>query len=126
MERADLIQLAMADKPCTNDPELWFDTHGYAARTPKKFCQACPVIDICLEYALEYEVHHSSEVWGVYGGMSPVDRAPLIAQRRKELGYVKGTNKRITVAEAADCFDCGSSSELPCECESPGSDPWLD
>lgn len=38
----------------------------------KRMCRNCPVIDSCLEYALE-----TNEVYGIWGGMTPNERRLL-------------------------------------------------
>ena len=53
-----------------HDPESWFDTGSeYAA---KAVCASCPVRAECLDYAL-----HAGEPYGVWGGLTAVERAPL-------------------------------------------------
>lgn len=50
-----------------------------AARNAKNICRRCPVRDECLEHAL---VH---EMWGVWGGLTPLERRRLRRARGIEL-----------------------------------------
>lgn len=48
--------------------ELFFVTTGSRAREGKEFCQGCPVIQECLQYAVVYKES------GVWGGTNDSDR----------------------------------------------------
>ena len=54
--------------------EFWFPEKGGSAAIPKRICGTCPVVQQCLEYALENGLEY-----GIWGGMSPLE---LRAQRR--------------------------------------------
>lgn len=59
------------------DPELFFaiGNTGPALlqiEDAKTFCRQCPVVDACLQWALETNTEH-----GVYGGMSEDERRAL-------------------------------------------------
>lgn len=43
-------------------------------KTAVAFCRACPVVDSCLQYAIENNIFH-----GVWGGKSAYQRRKLIA-----------------------------------------------
>lgn len=52
----------MEDALCRQtDPELWFQDLGSNANEAKRICDQCPVLKLCLAYALE---HHEEGIWG--------------------------------------------------------------
>jgi WhiB family redox-sensing transcriptional regulator len=68
------------------DPSLFFHPAGergesFQARehAAKRVCSACPVLAQCRRYALL-----AREPYGVWGGLSEVERADLIRRRRHE------------------------------------------
>lgn len=54
------------------DPEAFFPEKGGSTREAKRICQACPVRDECLEFALE-----NDERFGIWGGLSDRERRRL-------------------------------------------------
>jgi len=71
----------MAAARCRNvDPDLFFPTKGGPDVTAhaKAVCAQCPVRTECLEYAVE-----NGERYGVWGGLSPKERRPLVRERRR-------------------------------------------
>jgi WhiB family transcriptional regulator, redox-sensing transcriptional regulator len=77
--------LILNEAACYNngvDPDAFFP---YPHRTnsenkmAKKICKDCPVINECLEYALE-----NNEVHGIWGGMSPKERQLLKRKRARD------------------------------------------
>ena len=54
------------------DPEAFFPEKGGSTREAKRICQACPVRDECLEFALEHD-----ERFGIRGGLSDRERRRL-------------------------------------------------
>lgn len=54
------------------DPEAFFPEKGGSTREAKRICQACPVQDECLEFALEHD-----ERFGIWGGLSERERRRL-------------------------------------------------
>lgn len=54
------------------DPEAFFPEKGGSTREAKRICQACPVRDECLEFALEHD-----ERFGIWGGLSERERRRL-------------------------------------------------
>jgi len=54
------------------DPEAWFPEKGEKVSQAKKICQACPIRNQCLEYALE-----TNEVFGIWGGLTYKQRLRL-------------------------------------------------
>lgn len=57
---------------------------GQSYAEARALCKTCPVIDICLEYALKaevnIEVHHR---FGMFGGRSPRERTKIAKVRMK-------------------------------------------
>lgn len=67
--------------PCSADPDVFFpEGRGADAKEKQvaKFCQGCPYIKECLQFALE------NDEWGVWGGTTRLQRKPM----REALGYV--------------------------------------
>ncbi len=51
----------------------------------KKVCQSCPVREVCLEDALQFESSHAGARYGIYGGLTVRERRPLVKARRELL-----------------------------------------
>lgn len=64
---------------CGNvDPSVFFPVKGGSSREAKRICGICPVKQQCLDFALERESQHDASVMaGIYGGLSPKQRAEL-------------------------------------------------
>lgn len=63
----------MAEAVCASaDPEEWFPEKGVSAHRAKRICATCPVIDECLQFALD---NNESGIWG---GMSHSERLRII------------------------------------------------
>jgi WhiB family redox-sensing transcriptional regulator len=60
------------------DPELFFPEQGAAVTAAKKICRTCEIRERCLEVALA-----NNEEFGIFGGLSAVERQRLRAQRRR-------------------------------------------
>jgi Transcription factor WhiB len=59
----------------TQDPDLWFEKEGVAARG---VCNRCPVAAECLGYALRCEgTEGPAYRFGIYGGTAPGARAQM-------------------------------------------------
>lgn len=74
------------------DPSLWYpDPPQIEAKSSraKSICQSCPVLDKCKAWALT-----KHELYGVWGGLSEIDRDEVWRGRRK--GSRRGT---VTVVE---------------------------
>lgn len=54
------------------EPNFFFPHDSKDVEIAKEYCQGCPVINECLEYALENNIKD-----GVWGGMSESDRRRL-------------------------------------------------
>jgi Transcription factor WhiB len=70
----DLVK-STEDRPCMQDPEMWWSTNSYDIRQAKKWCGTCPLIEKCGAYAIEAHEHG-----GVWGGMDDNERN--LARRR--------------------------------------------
>lgn len=79
LKLAEAIQEAPSIPPCMGtDPQLWFPEIG-EGRIEKRaiaFCQECPVIAQCREYAII-----TDQRAGVWGGTTPQDRDKINRQR---------------------------------------------
>ena len=53
----------------SSDPEEWFPEKGVSAHKAKRICATCPVIDECLQFALDHD-----EAAGIWGGTSSRER----------------------------------------------------
>ena len=63
----------MAEARCRSmDPEIFFPTDGLGVQRAAEICEACPVREACLEYALRNGIQH-----GVFGGLSERARVRL-------------------------------------------------
>lgn len=70
----------MARGLCANQPpETFFPSDGVGVEVAKRICAQCPVVDPCLEYALENRIDH-----GVWGGCSERQRRRILKARRKQ------------------------------------------
>ena len=68
----------MNEGNCRNEPpETFFPSDGVGVEVAKRICATCPVIDQCLEYALEHRIDH-----GVWGGASERQRRRILKARR--------------------------------------------
>lgn len=62
----------MVEAVCaTADPEEWFPEQGSSSLKAKAICGNCPVIDECLQFALDNREH------GIWGGTSHRERAKM-------------------------------------------------
>lgn len=62
------------------DPEAFFAEFGDDPNLTKKakaICRTCPVITECADYAIA-----ASEIYGVWGGLSPADRKEIRRRSR--------------------------------------------
>lgn len=56
------------------DPELWFPEQGGLSAPARRMCHRCPVVQDCLDYALE-----TAQQWGVWGGATASERKRMLA-----------------------------------------------
>lgn len=85
----------MADAVCaTTDPEIFYPEKGGSTKEAKRVCRNCPVIEQCLQYALERD-----ERFGIFGGCSERERRKMKAPKPKPVSL--GMGKR-------PCEFCGT------------------
>ena len=62
--------------------DAWFSTDEVGEETDaaRRVCAGCPVRTECLDYALDCSIRH-----GLWGGLSPSERAALNRRRRPQL-----------------------------------------
>jgi len=66
---------------CRNyPPATFFPSDGVGVDRARKICNGCPVLDQCLEYALDQRIEH-----GVWGGCSERERRRILKRRRVEV-----------------------------------------
>ncbi|QAU07207.1 WhiB family transcription factor [Gordonia phage Asapag] len=66
------------DAPCSQaDADAWFPEKGESTANAKRVCMGCDVRTTCLEWALEHK-----EKFGVWGGLSELERRHLLKERR--------------------------------------------
>ena len=72
----------LTDAACRDLPAHWWHpdegkhaTRAYAAA--RQICHACPVRTECLAWAMSVEVNCRSGRHGMYGGLTPEERASL-------------------------------------------------
>ena len=66
--------------PCrVHDPELWFAELPADVEAAKALCTGCPLVELCLEGALERR-----EPWGVWGGQ--LVQAGVVVPRKRPRG----------------------------------------
>src|ERR1700709_2392962 len=83
MQRSDTPELDaesqwMSAGNCRNyPPAVFFPSDGVGVDRARKICTDCPVINQCLEYALDQRIEH-----GVWGGCSERERPRILRRRR--------------------------------------------
>lgn len=74
----------MAEGNCRlHPPATFFPSDGVGVDRARKICKGCPVMGMCLEYALESRIDH-----GVWGGCSERERRRILKRRRQEAAAV--------------------------------------
>lgn len=74
----DATSVWMSKGNCRNyPPATFFPSDGVGVDRARKICNGCPVLDTCLEYALENRIEH-----GVWGGCSERERRRIIKRRK--------------------------------------------
>lgn len=61
------------------DTDAFFPDKGGSPRVAKTICGKCPVREACLEFSIENNITE-----GVWGGLSGLQRRPLISARHKK------------------------------------------
>lgn len=78
---ADSVTAWMSAGNCRNyPPNVFFPSDGVGVDRARKICVDCPVLDQCLEYALEQRIEH-----GVWGGCSERERRRILKRRRQDV-----------------------------------------
>ena len=68
-----------ADAACEGaDTAVFFPVSDTFAGEAKSICAACPVADVCLEYAIT-----TRQADGVWGGLTAVERHRVLRRRQK-------------------------------------------
>lgn len=104
--------------------QIWFPERGDAARSSirqaKKICAGCPVVDECLQYALD-----AGLTIGVWGGKS--------ANERRQLRSMSNTFRRPRQVELQPCGTDAAyrrhlfHNEKPCaDCRAAHVRRWLE
>ena len=62
------------------EPSVFFPSDGVGVEVARQICQACPVKQQCLEYAIYHRIDH-----GVWGGTSERERRRIARRRRLSL-----------------------------------------
>jgi len=62
-------------------PSTFFPNDGVGVEVARRICEACPVQEPCLEYALAERIDH-----GVWGGASERERRRILKRRRQGAG----------------------------------------
>jgi hypothetical protein len=57
------------DRPCQNDPELWFSNSRKEKNQAIRACAGCPLLQPCRTYALAEQPSH-----GIWGGLTETER----------------------------------------------------
>lgn len=68
-------------KPAQTD-KLFFPESGRSINKAKAFCKNCPVVTLCLEYALD------NELSGIWAGTSGEERRQMLRFKRQLEGVV--------------------------------------
>ena len=73
MHRKAIDETWMSAANCVGtDPEAWFPGKGgRLSGFQKRVCDACPVREACLEYALEFRLG------GIWGGTTEIERRTM-------------------------------------------------
>lgn len=60
--------------PCESNPDIFFPEQGDTKepREAKALCRSCPVIDLCGEYAIRFNMTD-----GIWGGFTPAERRAI-------------------------------------------------
>lgn len=72
---------------CRKDPDLFFPQEDKSTFTVEQrkqaaqICNACPVRNPCLRYAL---THHGETRQAIWGGYTPVQRGQMLARLRRQ------------------------------------------
>ena len=69
------------DKPCSNNPDLWFSERREETKKAAELCRSsCPLMMECLAFGVELHKKYSGSttpLLGVWGGLTKTDRDEL-------------------------------------------------
>ena len=86
----------MAEGNCRlHPPATFFPSDGVGVDKARKICRDCPVMHLCLEYALEERIDH-----GVWGGCSERERRRILKRRRDETGTTISADDDLAVGQS--------------------------
>jgi WhiB family redox-sensing transcriptional regulator len=86
------------------DPDAFFPEKGGTTRDAKRICYGCPVIDQCLDYALEHE-----ERYGIWGGFSERERRRIKRGEPVKRSFTNKPNRRVNGhGHACKCLECAA------------------
>ena len=71
-EYADLVHGACVGLELDERDRIFFSETGSAKEARERFCDTCPVRELCLQMALE-----NNDGYGVFGGLTPKQRRRL-------------------------------------------------
>lgn len=75
-----MIEHWMENASCADLPrDMFFPSSGAGVVKAQKVCQACPVVEECLDYALTNRIEH-----GIWGGCSERKRRRILKVRSQE------------------------------------------
>ena len=63
--------------------EIFFPERARSSLPAKQVCRECPVRQECLADQLEYEARGTGQITGIFGGLTPSQRAPLVRKIRE-------------------------------------------
>lgn len=79
----------MVEGTCTTtDPEMFFSQQAPEIRAAVKICSECPVRVLCANYAI-----NTNQEYGVWGGLTEVDRKQLRGKRSQSRAGISNKNK---------------------------------
>jgi hypothetical protein len=79
---------AEEERPCSWDPEGWWQFDRESIENAKAICRTCPLMAVCADYAIV-----ANEKEGVWGATDPEER--VILRRRR----FKNRQRQIKAAE---------------------------
>lgn len=77
------------------NPVLWFSSTKFSERRAKAICKGCPALEPCRADALRVtralsEAGRLGEDEGIFGGLTPGERASLVGERHSTVGRMRG------------------------------------
>lgn len=100
----------MLDGACRDHPvDLFFPARGGDVSAPKKICEGCPVREECADYAVV-----NGEKFGIWGGLSELERRPLRRQRSIAHGTAGGyaAHRRRGEQTCRQCLEAHTAAKV--------------